>query len=128
MDITISITDPQQVLGLQRAAAAQSAASGLTVTEDYLVRACVATQCQAWADKYLITRVDPLDFQMRFTADERVAIRTAAQSNGQIADYLGLLTAASSVNLTDPVTMAGVQALETAGLIAQGRAAQILAL
>jgi hypothetical protein len=128
MDYAISITDSNQLLGLQRALAAQNAGRDTPLTEAQFLESIAVNQCAGFAASYLVTRIAPLDFQMRFTADERVAIRTAAQTSGTIADYLGLLNAAPVVNLTDPLTTGGVQHLEAAGLIAQGRAAEILAL
>lgn len=128
MDITISVNDANQLLGLERALAAQNAARSTPLTEAEFVQGLVVDQCAAFAQQHLVMSINALDFQMRFTAAERVAIRTAAQTNGAIADYLGLLAAAPTVNLTDPISIAGVQALEAATLIAQGRAAQILAL
>lgn len=128
MDYTISITDPNHLLGLQRALAAQNAGRDTPLTEAQLLESIAVNQCAGFAASYLVTRIAPLDFQMRFTAAERVAIRTAAQSNGAVADYVALLAAAVAVNLTDALTVAGVQQLETAGLIAAGRSAQILAL
>ena len=69
------------------------------------------------------------DFLNLFTSAERVGILTAAQSNMQVADWLNLLNHVQppGVHLDDPKTIAGVEALQTAGLIAAGRAAQILA-
>ena len=67
-----------------------------------------------------------LEFLRRFTAEERVAIRTVAKSNVQIEDYLALLELADEVNTRDRDTRGGVQMLEAAGLLAAGRAAEIL--
>lgn len=67
-----------------------------------------------------------LEFLRRFTAEERVAIRTVAKSNVQIEDYLALLELADEVNTRDSDTRGGVQMLEAAGLLAAGRAAEIL--
>ena len=76
-------------------------------------------------------------FRQRFTEAERIAIElasqddpTASSATRQQAAALRVsaadLSAAGSVDLTFPETVAGVQALETAGLIATGRAATIL--
>jgi hypothetical protein len=64
----------------------------------------------------------------RFEPEERVAIRTAAQSSIAIQDYLELVNVSDSIDLTYATTKSGVQALETAGLLDSGRAADILAL
>lgn len=68
-----------------------------------------------------------LAFRSRFTDAEKIAIYTAAKTNVQVQIWLDDLMAASDVNLDDSRTIAGVQALEAAGLIGAGRAAEILA-
>ncbi len=68
-----------------------------------------------------------LEYLRRFTVDERVAIRAAAEQNAVLADYLKLMELAQEINLDDPDTIAAVQMLEQAGLIATGRAAEVLA-
>ena len=61
-----------------------------------------------------------------FTGEERVSIRAAARASLVIEDYLALLNVSDFISLDDPDTIAGVHALEMAGLIAAGRAAEIL--
>ena len=68
-----------------------------------------------------------IDFLRLFTQAERIAIRTAAKTNALIADYQDMLDAATMVRLSDPDMQTGVPLLELGGLIAPGRAAQILA-
>lgn len=63
----------------------------------------------------------------RFTTDERVGIRTAAKTSAVLEDYLSMMELAEEINLDDPDTIAAVQMLESAGLIAPGRAAEVLA-
>ncbi len=67
----------------------------------------------------------------RFTQDERIAIRDAAKTSAKLDDYLRLLESTIAqggiVNLLDEDTIAAVQMLEQVGLIAAGRAAEILA-
>ena len=63
----------------------------------------------------------------RFTQAERVAIRAAASANPVLDDYLKLMELAQEINLYDPDTVAAVQMLEQSGLIAAGRAAEVLA-
>lgn len=66
----------------------------------------------------------------RFTQDERIAIRAAAAGNVVLDDYLKLMDATIAqgglVNLLDPDTITAVNLLEQSGLLAAGRAAQIL--
>lgn len=74
---------------------------------------------------------DAYDFKLRFTADERKAIRTAAKSNADVEDFLDLLDTAAAtgtqIRSDDAVLNAGLQMMEAAGLIGPGRAAAIVA-
>lgn len=67
-----------------------------------------------------------LEFLRRFTSDERIAITQAGLSNTAIADYIKMLDVAKFISTTDSDVAAGVQALEAAGVIDVGRAAEIL--
>lgn len=62
----------------------------------------------------------------RMTSVERIAIRTAAASTAAVADWVDLADSARYIDLDLAATRAGVEALETAGLLAAGRAAVIL--
>lgn len=84
--------------------------------------------------KRLIT---PRALRARFTTAERVAIELAKlddpsapmaqrQQAAALRAYMDDVTAAQYIDLDDPSTVAGVQSLEAAGLIAPGRAADIL--
>jgi len=76
------------------------------------------------AARRLISR---LDYMNRFTDAELAAIYTAARTDVNVEIWLEKFKLASSINLDDPKTLLGLQALETLGLIATGRAAEILA-
>lgn len=67
-----------------------------------------------------------LEFLRRFTSEERIAITQAGLSNTAIADYIKMLDVAKFINTTDSDVATGVQALEAAGVIDAGRAAEIL--
>jgi hypothetical protein len=67
-----------------------------------------------------------LQFRNMFTFDEKRAIYSAAKVNIDIQIWLDDLASASEVRSNEPETIAGVKALETAGLIALGRANEIL--
>lgn len=67
-----------------------------------------------------------LAFRSRLTNEEKVAIYTAAESSVQLKVFLDDLASATYVDLTRPDTIAGINFLETAGLVASGRAAEIL--
>lgn len=71
--------------------------------------------------------LNKVDFLRLFTQQERIDIRAASTVNPVIADYQYMLDAATTVNLSDPDILTGIPLLEQAGLIAPGRAAQILA-
>lgn len=72
------------------------------------------------------TKITPLALQRRFTQAERKAIRTAGKSNDDVQDFIELCKIAREINLTDPDTVTGVQAMESAGLLDPGRADEIL--
>ena len=83
------------------------------------------------------TRLTRLQFRNRFTAQEKAMLELAAIDDPTAATaqrlqaaslraYLADLAAAEFVDLADASTVAGVQALESAGLLAEGRAVEIL--
>lgn len=65
-----------------------------------------------------------LEFLRLFTAEERIVVRLSTDS--LVVDFLYLLNLAQDVKLDDPDTIAGVNYLESLGLLAEGRAAEIL--
>ena len=67
-----------------------------------------------------------LEYLRLFTQQERIAIRTAADQTPELFDYLEMLKLAEDINLDDPDTIGAVTLLELAGLIAPGRASEIL--
>ena len=67
-----------------------------------------------------------LEFFDRFTDTEQVAIYDAAKTVTAIQVWLDKFKLASDIDVTDPRTIAGINALEAAGLLAAGRAAEIL--
>lgn len=67
------------------------------------------------------------DFISRFTPTERAGILAAAKLSPTIEVYLFDLQMAPTVQLDSQQTVDGVNALQAAGLIGPGRAAQILA-
>lgn len=66
-----------------------------------------------------------LEYMNRFTDSELAAIYTAAKTVVQVEIWLEKFKAATEVNLDDLVTVAGLDALEAAGLIGEGRSAEI---
>lgn len=71
--------------------------------------------------------ITKLQFVNRFTDAEMGAILTAAKSDVRVEGFVFRLGTVTDVQLTDPLTITGVQALEAFGLIGVGRAAVILA-
>ena len=55
------------------------------------------------------------------------AIIAAAETNAALKTWWEKFKLARDINLDDPATQGGVQALEIAGLIGEGRAAEVLA-
>ena len=72
------------------------------------------------------TKISRLALKLRMTTDERKGIRTAAESNADIYDFMDLLSDSTYIDLTRPETVGGVNSLEAAGLIGTGRADEIL--
>lgn len=67
-----------------------------------------------------------LAYMNRFTDAELATIYTAAKSAVSVEIWLEKFKLASEVNLDDPYTIGGLQAMEAGGLIGAGRAAEIL--
>lgn len=74
-----------------------------------------------------LTILSPLAFIGRFTAAEQTAIATAGQSNAQISLFLTRCAAADYIDVDDPQTVGGVNALASANLITAARVPVILA-
>jgi hypothetical protein len=128
MDFTVVIDSPARIAALHRALDAFNASSAIALSKEQFVQRMIDGPVDGLVAAYVTTRLTKLAFLNRFTPDERIGIRTAAQSSPAIADYLAMLDAAQDVDLTDARTIGGANALEAAGLIGEGRAAAILAL
>ena len=72
------------------------------------------------------TTIAPLAMMNRLTLTEQATMATAAQGNAQVLLWLMKMASATEIDVTDPVTIAGVQAMEAAGLFVAGRAAVVL--
>lgn len=127
MDYTISVNENPKAIALQRALDAYNA-SNQPLTPEGFMQKLIDGQLSNLVASYVVTSLTKRAFLERFTPEERVAIRTAAQSSVAIQDYLELVSVSDEIDLTYATTVAGVQELEAAGLIAAGRAAEILAL
>jgi len=72
-------------------------------------------------------RLTKREFRNQFTAAEKQAIYTAAETSVYIRIFLDDLMAAEYIDVDSAETIGGVQALESDTLIASGRSAEILA-
>jgi propanediol dehydratase large subunit len=71
--------------------------------------------------------ITKLAFMERFTDEELAAIYAAAKTDVRVEVWLDKLKLASEVDLNDPRTIAGVQALAAAGLLSEARVQEVLA-
>lgn len=73
---------------------------------------------------------DAYDFKLRFTADERKAIRTAAKTNADVEDFMDMLDTAAAtgtrIKSDNALLRAGLMLMEEEGLIGEDRGAEIL--
>lgn len=70
--------------------------------------------------------ITALAFMDRFTPDERAAIRAAARNSDALADWIDRFRAARTIGLEDARTIAGLDAVVSAGLLTAERKAAIL--
>jgi hypothetical protein len=66
-----------------------------------------------------------LQFRDRLTAEEELGITAAGMTSPAVRVWLDRLAAAQEINLDDPRTVAGLQQMEAAGLLAPGRGTEI---
>jgi len=88
-----------------------------------VVRELITTESEVMLQPITLTR---LQFMERFTDAELVAIYDAASVSTAVLVWLEKLRATEQITLTDPRTVAGVQALEAQKLIEVGRVNEIL--
>jgi hypothetical protein len=72
------------------------------------------------------TPLTKLAFMNRFTMEELVAIYTAAKTEVLVEVFLDKLKLAEHVDVTDPQTIAGLQALAASGLLTEARVQEVL--
>lgn len=73
-----------------------------------------------------IVTVSKLEFMNRLTQEELIAIYTAAKTSVQIEIFLAKFNVApDEIHLDNPELIASLTAMESAGILAVGRAAQI---
>lgn len=102
-------------------------ASGVTLTEQESAALQLEFESRTEPDAYSTAcKMTRLRFIERFTPTETKGILAASKVNADLELYLWKMQQALDVDLLDPSTIIGVQTLEAAGLLATGRAAQIL--
>lgn len=74
-----------------------------------------------------VTQLTKLEFQLRFTFDELVAIETAAETDAGVRVLQRQQQAAEFINLLDPNTHLGMLYLASKGLLTAARVDAILA-
>lgn len=79
------------------------------------------------ADHTTSNRITRLQFLSRFTDAEMQAVIAASDQSPALRAALLKWQTADGIVLTDAATVAGVEALEIAGLLAAGRSAEVLA-
>ncbi len=72
------------------------------------------------------TPLTKLAFMNRFTMEELAAIYTAAKTEVMVEVFLDKLKLAEHVDVTDPQTVAGLQALAASGLLTEARVQEVL--
>jgi hypothetical protein len=72
------------------------------------------------------TQIAPLAFQGRFTSAEAASIFAAAQTNVALNQWLWQTAAAQYIDLADPMTKDGLDAMVAAGLLTAARETVIL--
>lgn len=72
------------------------------------------------------TPLTKLAFMNRFTMEELAAIYTAAKTEVMVEVFMDKLKLAEYVDVTDPQTIAGLQALAASGLLTEARVQEIL--
>lgn len=72
------------------------------------------------------TQFTPLEYIEKFTQAEQLAVVTATLANAQIKLWYDKMFGATFVDLNDPRTSAGLDALIAANLLAPSRKAEIL--
>lgn len=78
------------------------------------------------APSVVIGQISKLAYMERFTDAELANIYAAAKISPAVEVWLEKFKLAEFIDLTDPRTLAGLQALESNGLIGTGRALEVL--
>jgi hypothetical protein len=119
--LTITLTDLRAIDGWVEA----SNRAGMT--PEAMAAELLQHQGVRYADLFQIGVLTSAAFVQRFTPAEYGAIRAAATQSAEVANLIGELVDSPMVVLTDPRIPPGLAMLTAAGLLAEGRAAEIMA-
>ena len=135
MSITVTISDPLQLAGIQAATDAYNAAQQpdeegnepVPLTAEEYLSARVADLCTSYATTHKVGTITASQFVLRFTAAENEAIRNAAASDEAVAGFLSRVGESDYVRLYSDEVQQGIAYIVGAGLVTQARADEILA-
>lgn len=105
-------------------------------SQDHLITPEYEPLTKAQAESFIANNTPPpepktkftsLEYLDRFTESEQVAIVSATSQNVQLKLFYDRLLAATFIDLEDPRTAAGVDALISAGLVDESRKSELLA-
>ena len=98
-----------------------------TVTDEQLLESIALASTEQAAVQATVAPLSKLVFMERFTLEEMASIYTAAKTTVVVEIFLDKMKLAEFIDITDANTIAGVNALVSAGLLTEARAAEILA-
>jgi len=104
-----------------------AAANAAGQTPEQFVAEFLEAQGRTYAGLYRVGTWPAAAFVMRFTNDEITSIRTAAETDENVAAILGQLQSEPFVAVDDPRVGPGLQYLAAVGLLTAERAAAIMA-
>jgi hypothetical protein len=119
--LTVTITDLRAIDGWVEAANREG------MTPEAMTLELLQHHGLRYADLFKIGVLTSAAFVQRFTSAEYGAIRAAAEQSPDVAALITELVKEPTVVLTDPRIPAGLALLTAAGLLAEGRAAEIMA-
>jgi hypothetical protein len=128
MSITITLTDPRSIDGVVATVNRRNAGKppNERVTPQQFMQDEMDNFAKVLADYEKIAIVTSLGFVQRFTPMEYATIRAAAEQNPEVGGLVAQLIEAPTVNLADPRIPPALALLTTAGLLAPGRAEEIV--
>ena len=128
MNITITLTDPRFIDGVIATVNRRNAGKPFDeqVTPQQFMQDEMSNLAKVLADYEKIAIVTSLGFVQRFTPEEYSTIRAAAEQNPDVAGLVQQLIEAPTVNLADPRIPPALALLTAAGLLAPGRAEEIV--